>query len=382
MLPPPASTNCARRASRCRTGAAGSSAPCARPSSSARAPPVHDGDRFARLRTRSPSCQLHVRRRPRHRAARTPRAQRRGRRATQVAFDEERAARAIARAPTVASVVTSPPPTILGERAAHEIAIVAPGQACGYGAKLAPRRTSAPSAAFRSIAVDAHRRAQIGLRSASSVRSTRRQRPRRLRGQSAPSAAAWLRIDACALRRAPRARSSTSACSSSLECRDNGASSSRVGHGARCTDPSFHHDHTSSVANGKIRREQSQTAPTTRPPARVGRTGGLGALLAVPARLRRTRDSRRRSPRRTLDQLERLGVLVVARAPASPRRRALARLLQHAAIDAAGHRALRTRSSARTNFDAFSSLMASRRPTFICAASNTVSTPGPPLAAQ
>ena len=37
------------------------------------------------------------------------------------------------------------------------------------------------------------------------------------------------------------------------------------------------------------------------------------------------------------------------------------------------------RSRASTNLDAFSSLIASRRPTFICSGSNAVSVPGPPL---
>ena len=37
---------------------------------------------------------------------------------------------------------------------------------------------------------------------------------------------------------------------------------------------------------------------------------------------------------------------------------------------------------ANANFDALSSLIASRRPTFICSVSNAVSVPGRPLAAQ
>jgi len=39
-------------------------------------------------------------------------------------------------------------------------------------------------------------------------------------------------------------------------------------------------------------------------------------------------------------------------------------------------------SPASTNFDTFSSFMASFRPIFICPTSKAVSTPGPPLAAQ
>ena len=52
------------------------------------------------------------------------------------------------------------------------------------------------------------------------------------------------------------------------------------------------------------------------------------------------------------------------------------------AIDACGHRARAVPGFASTNFDALSSLIASRRPTFICPVSNAVSAPGRPLAAQ
>ena len=77
------------------------------------------------------------------------------------------------------------------------------------------------------------------------------------------------------------------------------ASSSTVGHAARCTEPSCHHDQTSSVTNGRCgansrRSVTSASASAARADAR--------RIVAAASRTRaasRARGSRRRSPRRT-----------------------------------------------------------------------------------
>jgi hypothetical protein len=85
--------------------------------------------------------------------------------------------------------------------------------------------------------------------------------------------------------------------------------SAPVGHVAVCTEPGCHHDQTSSVTNGRIRREQSQQAESATSIA-------LLADAAASRRSRRSaapspaRDSRRRTPRRTPRALQHAGVVV------------------------------------------------------------------------
>ena len=156
------------------------------------------------------------------------------------------------------------------------------------------------------------------------------------------------------------------------------------GHGARWTEPSCHHDHTSSVTNGRNGANsrssvESASASAARAEPRP----------SSPRRRRRgpspARGSRRRSPRRTARCAR-------ARGRSRSSSKAVGRVVDElargvASIDRSSGSVTVARSGvvAQTpsaNFDALSSLMARRRPTFIWPSSNAVSMPGRPLAAQ
>ena len=158
---------------------------------------------------------------------------------------------------------------------------------------------------------------------------------------------------------------------------------SAVGQAAACTDPGCHHDHTSSVTNGRYGAKQPlQQRRERREQRGVRRSGRRLAEVAVAARLHQLEIVVAEEPEERLGVLQHPGVVVVLELAAVASRTSAADDRQQAASTGCGDvgRAARVRPS--TNFDALSSLIDSRRPTFICAGSNAVSVPGRALAAQ
>ena len=132
---------------------------------------------------------------------------------------------------------------------------------------------------------------------------------------------------------------------------------------ARCTEPSLPPRPHFLGDKRQIGREQPQQRSTARPAAPDWPTLRRRRLDRRSAATSPARDSCRRSSRRTPRPFEHARVVVVL----ERRRRLLdqpTELGQHPAIERCGHRPRRL-GRASANFDAFSSLIASRRPTFI-----------------
>ena len=180
----------------------------------------------------------------------------------------------------------------------------------------------------------------------------------------------------CGSRRAPRRRR----CTRDRRPRPGPPSSSTVGQAARCTEPSCHHDHTSSVTNGRCGANSRSSVDERDRERGAGRLGAVVAERAVRRAASRARGSRRRSPRRTARS---------ARAPARSRSRRTngsrasttsCKCRQHRPVERLGRRRAGSSTSSpitpSANFDALRILIASRRPIFIWPSSNAVSTPG------
>ena len=122
----------------------------------------------------------------------------------------------------------------------------------------------------------------------------------------------------------------------------NAASSSAVGHGARCTEPSRHHDHTSSVTNGRSGANSrssvsSATASAARPTRAVVADRAVGALLhqleVVVAE----------APEEPLGALERAGVVVRRRTTSVASSTSSASVAEHRPVERLGDRVDRRR---------------------------------------
>ena len=146
------------------------------------------------------------------------------------------------------------------------------------------------------------------------------------------------------------------------------SSSARVGQAAWCTDPSCHHDQTSSVTNGRNGANSLSMHGQRGRQRVVRRCGGLRALLAVAAALDELEVVVAEGPE------ERLGSLQHARVVVRLERRG--RFVdqrrqgpEHGAVDRRVRRDRAPRAArpgrASANFEAFSSLIARRRPTRI-----------------
>ena len=179
----------------------------------------------------------------------------------------------------------------------------------------------------------------------------------------------------------PRSRSASTSASVSSAPPHAASTSSGVGHAARCTEPACHHDQTSSVTNGRNGANSRSSVESAHEQRAVGRRRQLRPLVAVAARLHQLEVVVAERPEERLGALEHARVVVVLEIARSTRRRA-ARASSAARDRAAAVTGPRGSGRASTNFDALSSLIASRRPTFICPGSNAVSVPGRPLAAQ
>ena len=160
-----------------------------------------------------------------------------------------------------------------------------------------------------------------------------------------------------------------------------------LGPGGRWTEPSCHHDQTSSVTKGRNGANSRSRVDERQLERGLGRRGGRLALVAVGPALHQLEVVVAEAPEERLGALERPGVVVALerggglvdqRRPAGP---SMAR--SSGSVTARRPAAGASPSCRpRTNFEALRILMASRRPTFIWPSSKAVSVPGRPLAAQ
>ncbi len=128
------------------------------------------------------------------------------------------------------------------------------------------------------------------------------------------------------------------------------------------------------------RRKQPQHRRQRRHERAVRRRGQLGTLIAVATALDELEVVVAERPEERLRPFEHARVVV----PVEVCRRIPHQPSEDVSSPRSTAAVTGPRGSARdsTNFDAFSSLIASRRPTFIWPVSNAVSVPGRPLAAQ
>ena len=253
---------------------------------------------------------------------------------------------------------------------------------CGRSAELAPRPRTRPTA----LELEVARRGP--------PRARRRARPRARRGARAcrarPRARTSVRSDRL-LRRLRLAHRAQHVGRDRVD--DVGiAVAGRIAQrrrrratAARCTEPVlpprphlFGHERQERREEPQQRgraRRRARAAPRPRPRRRRRRTRAAS----------RARRSRRRSPRRTARCARAPGrsrsssnATVASSTTSAERRRAAHGRAASVTVAASVGDAPRPRTPS-TNFDAFRSLIASRRPTFIWPSSNAVSTPGRPL---
>ena len=157
--------------------------------------------------------------------------------------------------------------------------------------------------------------------------------------------------------------------------------SSASGQGERCTEPSCHHDHTSSVTKGRngansrssVDRASAQRGPgRSRPAAPVAVRPALDQLEVVVAE----------RPEERLGALEGPGVVVRLERRGGAATTTSASRAEHGLVERLADRPTRRRSSRRRGpartCEALSILIASRRPTFIWPSSKAASVPGAP----
>ena len=225
------------------------------------------------------------------------------------ALGEERRRARAASAGTVASVVTSPAPTILGQRAPHEVAIERRVERRERHGSCASRRLGAR--ARRELAHRLERAASAQRRTLSPASTSRAtERPARLRRRAARCTPRDRRLRAaacfatCFLRIVAEhlARASSQRCASRDRRRrrrlreqlGRASATPRDAPTRRC-----HHDQTSSVTNGRNganSRSSTDSAASSAALADAGRRRRPGRRSGAPSP---ARGSRRRSTRRT-----------------------------------------------------------------------------------
>ena len=138
--------------------------------------------------------------------------------------------------------------------------------------------------------------------------------PARSRGSRRPACAAASSLPTWCVesRRAPTTPSASASSPAVSPAPPIGAStSSAVGQAARCTEPSFHHDHTSSVTYGRNGANRRSSVSQRDDHRGVGRARALGAEIAVAARLHELEVVVAEVPEELLGALERARVVVL-----------------------------------------------------------------------
>ena len=151
---------------------------------------------------------------------------------------------------------------------------------------------------------------------------------------------------------------------------------------ARWTDPDATTTRLLRSRTAETARRAAAAPTSAVSSAPLAEAAPLRPLIAVAACLSPARGSRRRTTRRTSRCVRARSCSCSLELRRSTRRRSRPASCEQPSVDRSGHRAGGRPCFESTNFDAFSSLIESRRPTLIWPGSNAVSAPGRPLAAQ